>query len=143
LNAYLDSSALAVLVLKQANQIELAKRLSAMRKLNCHAFGYVELRSAHWRTTKFNALNADDAAENLEALEQLWRDVNLIELDPATIRRAGALSEMHQLRAFDAVHLAAAESLQRDVSKKFLRWFCFDAQLNRAAAAIGLVNGMG
>ena len=143
MNANLDSSALAVLALKQSGHIELAQRLSAMRELNCHAFGYVELRLAHWRSTKFNALNANDAAKNLEAVEQLWRDVNLIELDPATIRRAGALSQLHQLRAYDAVHLAAAESLQRDVGKKFLRWFCFDAQLNQAAAAIGLVDGLG
>ncbi len=142
MKAYLDSSALALLALKQPGYEQLQSKLGS-GILICHAFGYVEMRSAHWRTTKFNTLSAIDAAQNLAALEALWDAVNVIGLEPATIRRAGALSELHQLRVYDAVHLAAAESLQRDIGAKFLRWFCFDVQLNRAAAAIGLVNGLG
>lgn len=141
MKAYLDSSALVLLALRQPGHEQLRRRLGD-RVFICHAFGYVEMRSAHWRTTKFNALSATHAAENLAAVESLWQTVNVIEIDAETIRRAGGLSDLHQLRAYDAVHLAAAESLQRDIGKKFLRWFCLDAQLNQAAAAIGLVDGL-
>lgn len=141
MKAYLDSSALATLALRQPGYKILDEKLRG-GALVCHTFGYVELRSAHWRTAKHNGSNDLVITQSLQAVEDLWRDVNLIELDHATIRRAGALAQMHQLRAYDAVHLAAAESLQRDVGKKFLRWFCLDAQLNQAAVAIGLADGL-
>ena len=139
--AYLDSSALVRLALREPGFDALQARLTACESRACHAFGYVELRSAAWRAVRFGSIRISAEMVN-DAVEQAWSPIQVIELDSATIRRAGAMAERHQLRAFDAVHLAAAESLQRDVGKKFLRWFCFDAQLNQAAAAIGLVDGL-
>ena len=45
-------------------------------------------------------------------------------------------------RAYDALHLAAAEALMRIVSSKHMRWFGFDEMQNKAAVAIGLRDGM-
>ena len=60
----------------------------------------------------------------------------------AAIARAAGLCERYQLRAYDALHLAAAEALMRIVSSKHMRWFGFDEMQNQAAVAIGLRDGM-
>jgi uncharacterized protein len=139
--AYLDSSALAQILLQEQGVELLDQRLKLFTDLACHELGYVEMRSAAWR---FLALphKKVSASSLRQALETLWDRIEIIQIDSQTIRRAGALAEMHQLRAFDAVHLAAAESLQRDVGRKFMRWISLDKALNRAASAIGLVDGM-
>ena len=83
-----------------------------------------------------------DAEALREAIDIVWADTHVIRLDDAQIARAAGLCELYQLRAYDALHLAAAESLMRIVSSKHMRWFGFDEMQNKAAVAIGLRDGM-
>jgi predicted nucleic acid-binding protein len=54
------------------------------------------------------------------------------------MRRAGDLAEHYNLRGYDSVHLAAAESLIIGHGSGFLRFASFDHALNAAASAVGL-----
>lgn len=67
-------------------------------------------------------------------LERLWRDIERIEVTAPLSARAGDLAEEHQLRGYDAVHLASV--LEIDPSVAVL--VTGDGRLGRAAEALGV-----
>lgn len=92
---------------------------------------YAEARAAFARHRREGALNATDLRRVLRALDEDWSAYQVVDVSEGLVRRAGALSERHALRAFDALQLAAALELRRGgVSPEFA---CFDARLIRAA----------
>ena len=140
--AYVESSALARLALRQSGFAQLRDSLNRMEQQVCHVIGYVELRSATARMIKRDRMTGPHSAELLRSAEEVWAATTAQPIDDAQIRRAAGLCELYQLRAYDALHLAAAESLMRIVSSKHIRWFGFDEMQNKAAVAIGLRDGM-
>ena len=140
--AYVESSALARLALRQSGFAQLRNSLGRMDQQVCHVIGYVELRSAAARMIKRNSITESHRAELLRSAEEVWAATTIQQIDEAQIRRAAGLCELYQLRAYDALHLAAAEALMRVVSSKNMRWFGFDEMQNKAAVAIGLRDGM-
>jgi predicted nucleic acid-binding protein len=62
----------------------------------------------------------------------------VLNVDNGLIRRASELIDRFALRAYDSVHLAAAESLLGGIDAANLRFMTFDASLNRAAAELGM-----
>ncbi len=48
------------------------------------------------------------------ALEEHWRELDIVEITPALAQTAGDLAEQHGLRGYDAVHLAAVLRIQVD-----------------------------
>lgn len=140
--AYVESSALARLALRQSGYEQLRRNLKHMDQQVCHVIGYVELRSATARMIKRDRLTEPQSVELLRSAEEVWAATTVQPIDDAQIARAAGLCERYQLRAYDALHLAAAEALMRIVSSKHMRWFGFDEMQNRAAVAIGLRDGM-
>lgn len=140
--AYVESSALARLALRQPGFEQLKQNLTRADEQYCHVIGYVELRSAAARMIKRNGMTSSQSAELLESAEAVWAATTSQTIDDAQIQRAAGLCERYQLRAYDALHLAAAEQLMRIVSSKHMRWFGFDEMQNKAAVAIGLLDGM-
>lgn len=138
--AYVESSALTRLALNEPGAEKLKARLDKMDEQHCHQIGYIEIRSGLSRTLLRRP--GQDAEALREAIDIVWAETHVIRLDDAQIRRAAGLCELYQLRAYDALHLAAAESLMRIVSSKHMRWFGFDEMQNKAAVAIGLRDGM-
>lgn len=47
-------------------------------------------------------------------LDDLYGQLDLIEVDDALLRRAVELAEVHTLRGYDAIHLAGAERVAED-----------------------------
>jgi predicted nucleic acid-binding protein len=48
------------------------------------------------------------------ALEELWREFDIVEITPTLAQSAGDLAERLGLRGYDAVHLAAVLHIQAD-----------------------------
>jgi len=48
------------------------------------------------------------------ALEDLWRELNIVEITADLAQSAGRLAEQYALRGYDAVHLAAALTIRAD-----------------------------
>ena len=89
--------------------------------------GLAALARAH-RDGRFG----DDALERSKArFGQLVDDLELIDVDRSLVARAGELAEIHALRAYDAVHLAAAERVQPELVTSA------DERLCAAASALG------
>jgi uncharacterized protein len=140
--AYVDSSALARIVLRQPGFEQLQAKLIHVNQQYCHQIGYVELRSAAARLVKRDRLDATQQASLLHSTAEIWAATTVQSIDDLQIQRAAELCERYQLRACDALHLVAAEALMHIVSSKYMRWFGFDEMQNRAAVAIGLKDGM-
>jgi uncharacterized protein len=67
-----------------------------------------------------------------EEFESLHRELLLVGIDGPLTRHAGELAEEHDLRGYDAVHLASALALGADTT--LVTW---DGDLKRAAARTG------
>lgn len=62
----------------------------------------------------------------------------IMPINAQAVRSASELAEQFALRAYDAIHLAAALILSREIASP-VRFMCFDTGLSRAALGLGLV----
>lgn len=74
---------------------------------------YVEARAAFARHRREGELSPGDLRRVVRALDEDWATYQVVDVGDGLVRRAGALSERHALRAFDALQLAAALELRR------------------------------
>lgn len=139
--AYCDTSALAALALEEPGAARVRALLENIRRVGCSEIGVVELRAAVARAVLVGRLAESDAARARVRWENVWRRVTVMPVTSAVLLRAAVVAEQHGLRAYDAVHLAAAESLAIEMGKRRVRWVCLDHRLDEAAVAVGLVVG--
>lgn len=103
-----------------------------------HVVAYVETHAAFARLARESVL--DDVAHDRVRREFRadWPHYVQVGLGAALAERAAELAEGFGLRAYDSVHLAAADYLQRRGGAP-VRFACFDRRLNQAAQALGFV----
>jgi predicted nucleic acid-binding protein len=104
----------------------------------CHLLAYVEARAAFARKSREPGLEAR-LPQWRRGLEQDWEHFNVVEVSEGLVRRAGDLAEQYRLRGYDAVHLAAAESVMQLIGPAVpFRFAAFDGALVDAARVHGL-----
>ena len=97
---------------------------------------YVEARSGLARACRTGRISADELSEAVGSLEKLHRQIHHVEITADLVAKAGDLAEDMALRAYDAIQLAAALSLEiRD-----LVVVTGDRQLVTAAQTLGLAS---
>jgi predicted nucleic acid-binding protein len=136
---YLDSSALVKLYTNEAHSRFMRGAAYAASVRVCHDIGYVECRAAFARKRREGSFGLSDQSRCRQQLERDWERFHIISVTPELIRRAAALAEDHGVRAYDSVHLAAAEaaySMAR--GRTGFRFAAFDAKLIEAARRISL-----
>lgn len=109
--AYFDTSAAVKLVIDERGSQEAARIWSGARRVVSSVLMYPEARAALKRARRERRLG--DAALRLAVagFERLWRHVERVGVDAGLAVRAGVLAHEHDLRGYDAVHLAAAEAV--------------------------------
>jgi predicted nucleic acid-binding protein len=122
---YLDTSALVKLVRPEAETKALFRELSRWEKRTSSAFSRVELH----RTLRRADAGDDDLRRGEAALSRLF----LIDIDDAILQSAADLHNKH-LRTLDAIHLATALSIRRDLGALIV----YDGHFREAAEAEGL-----
>lgn len=95
---------------------------------------YPEARAALAQAQRMGRLAAERLPTAVADLESLDRQVDHIEVTAELAARAGSLAESAALRGYDAVHLAAAES----IADPDLVVVAGDVTLRLAAQALGL-----
>ena len=70
---------------------------------------------------------------------RVWPNFQWIDLNEDLMRQGSELVFKHNLRAFDAIHLASALVLKQEGSKLNIFFSCFDKTLNRAASKEGFI----
>lgn len=133
---YLDTSALVKLFVDEPDTEVIARLLEDADAVFTHVISYAEARAALAKALRMQRITDEIHREYKMALEEYWRNLDLIELDWAHIRQAGEFAETYGLRGYDSVHLAAAAWLLGQTSG--LVFTCFDHHLNQAAAALGM-----
>ena len=122
---YLDASALAKLVLLEAESDALATAVHAEALFASSVVAAVELPRAVRRAT--------DRSDALEKAERVLEATELVLLSDALIAQAARLPPP-ALRTLDAIHLASALSLAEELSG----FIAYDGRLSQAARAAGL-----
>lgn len=72
---------------------------------------HVEASAALAQARRLDRLSASSHRAALRLLERLWPEVDLLEVDDATVRQASELAAQLSLRGYDAVHAASAAQL--------------------------------
>lgn len=70
----------------------------------------------------------------LDDLENLWRGLFVHQVSDVLLARAAGAARTHWLRAYDAVHLAAALTF---AAGEELEFACWDRELRQAAHGLG------
>jgi predicted nucleic acid-binding protein len=83
---------------------------------------------------KGKRITSGQLREKQAALERLWRSTSVYTTNEGLIDLAARIAEEDALRAYDAVHLAAAVSFAQDEPLEFA---CWDRELREAAATRG------
>lgn len=132
--AYFDTSAAVKLVIDEPGSHEAARIWSGARRVVSSVLMYPEARAALKRARRERRLG--DAAFRLAiaGFERLWGYVERVRVDAGLAVRAGALAHEHDLRGYDAVHLAAAEA----VAAADVVFVGADIDLCAAAGRLGL-----
>lgn len=96
---------------------------------------YVEAHSAFARARATSRLSRAKHEQVQTAFERLWARMAIVAVDEPLVDRAAALARAHVLRAYDAVHLAAAAQIAEGAPLAFA---CFHRELRTAALREGL-----
>ena len=75
----------------------------------------------------------------VSSLEADWKHLMALNVTKELVFSAGNLAEKHELRGFDAIHLASAIVLQQEISGSVL-FSCSDRRLQLASQKEGLVQ---
>ena len=72
---------------------------------------HVEAAAALAQARRLGRLTTKEHAGSLTRLDDLWDQINVVEVDDMLIRHAEGLAAQFGLRGYDAVHCACAEQL--------------------------------
>ena len=135
---YLDSSALAKRYLVEARSRDVRALVRETYQLATSVVTLPEVMSAIRRTWSAGGLDEPGAGVARAALQLDWAAVMVLPADVAVIGRAASMVWEHQLRGFDAVHLASAHRLSDRLGEP-VTFATFDRHLWRAARDTGLI----
>lgn len=132
--AYFDTSAIVPLLVEEAGSDRATRLWDEADRVVSIRLVYAEGRAALAAAARAGRLERFAADAAVRGLDGLYTQMDLVETSDAVVRRAGALAEVHALRGYDAVHLAAAESIGQEDAVLVAG----DGPLCRAAAVLGL-----
>lgn len=134
--AYFDTSALIPLLVEEpgsavAEQLwDQAEHVASVRLV------YAEARAALAQAERLGRLTSRQLQRLVYQLEDLYAQLDRVEVDDALVRQAGRLAQDHALRGYDAVHLAALHRIADDQTVLVSG----DHDLCAAAAALGVAT---
>lgn len=92
---------------------------------------YAEARAAFARRKREGDLGEEGYRRIVEALDEGWESYDRLIVSEMVARQAGDMAERHDLRGFDAIHLASAARLKERFED--LHFLAFDSRLSDAA----------
>ena len=132
--AYFDTSAIVPLLVDEDGTIAARDIWLSADSLVSVRLARVEARAALAQAFRTGRIASEHLRSSTRELEGLFAQLQVIEVDDALVHQAGDLAELQALRAYDAVHLAAA--LQ--VIEAELVLVAGDQALLAAAQSVGL-----
>ena len=134
---YLDSSALVKLYLDEAGRDSVVAAVSTEDVIATQELAYIETHAAFSRAEREGRLTHADLDRLREEFERDWPSYFVIKVSQPLLEQAVKLVDSFALRAYDAMHLAAAQTLAREAGEA-IRFACFDRRVTRAAEVLGM-----
>ncbi len=134
--AYFDTSAVVPLLIDEPGTERSRQHWLRADRLVSVRLVRVETRAALAQAARAGRISQPHLRRAVQELEDLSDQVDFVDVDDDVVRSAGDLAESHSLRAYDAVHLAAALTVAGDD----LVVVAGDRALISAAGAAGLAT---
>ena len=135
---YADTSALVKLFVTEEGSETTRGVLRQAAVMGTGLLARAELGAALARGARRGLLSEADAKEARRRLEDVWTTWVRIGVDENLVSRAEALAWEHNLRGYDALHLASALAWQERIQQP-VALLTFDRELWEAARRAGLV----
>ena len=135
---YLDTSALVKLYVEEEGSPVVRSAVEQASFVATSALAYVEARAAFVRRSYEKEISAAAYRTIKQDLDADWHHYLVVEITNSLILESARLAEVHRLRAYDAVHLAAAKTVCGKLQDTFI-FGCWDHRLEKAAIKEGLV----
>jgi len=132
--AYFDTSAVVPLLIEEAGTGRCEEQWSAADRVVSVRLVEVEARAALAQARRQGRLTERQLRSTVAALDGLLAQLDVVDIDDDLVSQAAELAEGHALRAYDAVHLAAALAVADDD----LVLVAGDRALLAAGTALGL-----
>lgn len=134
---YLDTSSLVKLYVEEEGSRMVKRQVSEAEAVATSIVAYAEARAAFARKHRERELSEEEYHHIVGDFDGEWGTYLAIDVSEAVTALAGELAERHDLRGFDAIHLASALVL-RDKMQSSVAFSCADDRLQAAAKAEGL-----
>ena len=129
---YLDTSALVKLYVEEPLSQELTAVVAEAEAVATSLLAYAESRAAFARARREARLSAQMYRRIVEAFIEDWPRYISVEVTDRIVKDAGDLAASRALRGYDALHLASALSLSKQVTAS-VSFLAFDRALSLAA----------
>lgn len=106
--AYFDTSAIVPLLIEEVGTRTAGDLWDRADRVVSVRLSHVEARAALAQAARLGRISARQLRSSVRDLEDLLSQIDIVDVDDDLIREAGDLAEDQALRAYDAVHLAAA-----------------------------------
>lgn len=111
---YLDTSAFVPLLVREKSSESCRRLWDDSDVVVSSRLLYVETAAALAQARRMGRLTEGELDASLRLLDELWLDIDVIEVDRIVVERAAVLARRLELREYDAVHCASAEQLNED-----------------------------
>jgi hypothetical protein len=136
--AYFDTSAIVPLLVREPTTDPCTRLWDEATRIVSARLVYPEACAALTRAVRMGRLTSAQVAAATAELGDLVEQIDFIEITENLARNAGRLAQQHDLRGYDAVHLAAAVTIAEDD----VVFVTGDTDLAAAARAIGLATAV-
>ena len=108
MKAYFDTPALVSLLIDEPGTAAAGAAWDDADRVVSVRLAHVEARAALAQAARLGRISPAQHRGSVAELERLLEQVEVVGIDDELVRAAGELAERHALRAYDAVHLGAA-----------------------------------
>ena len=134
---FCDTSALVKLYLSEAGSDDMLAEARKAYAIAVCRIAWVEAMAAMARRGREIPEDADVLDLARARLRDHWQSFIVVEVSQPVVEQAGEFADTFALRAYDAVQLAAAQTLSA-MGDDGVRFACFDARLVKAARVLGM-----
>ncbi|MFN3984699.1 MAG: type II toxin-antitoxin system VapC family toxin [Rhodocyclaceae bacterium] len=137
--SYFDTSALFKLFVAEAGREETLQLRDASDHLATVLIAHTEMQATFARRMREDPATSDSLKLDRQAFLDDWPRWLVVPVDPPLVELAGRYAALFSLRAYDSVHLAAAQVLRQQTGME-ITFACFDHRLNDAADLLGFAT---
>jgi predicted nucleic acid-binding protein len=135
---YLDASALVKRYVAEPVSAEVSEAIARAEVAGTALVSRAEVAAALAKAVRVGTLTQGDASACLQVFRNEWPDLVRVQVTEIVVACADILAWEHNLRGYDAVHLAAASLWQEAIGEPVIM-ATFDRRLWSAADRVGLV----